>query len=85
MKKLYFLTVCLLASFAALAQTTETFSGKVTIDLAGAGDITQGSPSANIKTTAMIPILVPKATKALRPSLAFILRKANLKIGRAHV
>ena len=49
MKKLYFLTVCLLASFAALAQTTETFSGKVTIDLAGAGDITQGGQSANIE------------------------------------
>lgn len=32
MKKLYFLTVCLLASFAALAQTTnETINGKLTV------------------------------------------------------
>lgn len=48
MKKLYFLTVCLLASFAALAQTTETFSGKVTIDLGGE-DITEGGQSANVE------------------------------------
>ncbi len=49
MKKLYFLTVCLLAAFAAMAQTTETYSGKVTIDLAGSGDITNGGQDANVE------------------------------------
>lgn len=35
MKKLYFLTVCLLTAFAAMAQTTETIEGTLNIEMMG--------------------------------------------------
>lgn len=47
MKKFYFFTMCLLAAFTAVAQT-ETYTGKVTIDL-GSGDITNGGMDANVE------------------------------------
>ena len=50
MKKLYFLTVCLLASFAALAQTTnETINGKLTVTCNFLGGIIAEDEPATIE------------------------------------
>lgn len=77
MKKLYFLTVCLLTAFAAMAQTTETYVGKVTIDLAGGGDITGGGQEANVE---IIPTADNTCTFRL-PNFALDLGEGPMPLG----
>lgn len=81
MKKILTLSICALLGLSALAQQsadeTSTYAGKVTIDLAGGGDITGGGQEANVE---IIPTGDNTCTFRL-PNFALDLGKGPMPLG----